>query len=91
MVFVFRLLMSLVILAWLPLLALGFSHWATGIQQQIDGTRVANSFPYETFGLTLMKAAILLGISSAVFLVYATIWRRKFDIASRRVGLKSSA
>ena len=57
--------------AWIPAFAYGCNSFPTGIQQQLDGTRTGNSFPYETFGRSLMLYSSAYGFFAiAAFCAY---------------------
>ena len=72
-----RLLIACVCSAWVFLLGLGIDFWQIGIQQQIDGTRGANSFPYEAFGQSCMKWAVIWGFVSLLGLSFWTMQCRR--------------
>ena len=64
---VFRLVGALALSAWIGLLWMGIDSFHTGIQQQINGTRESNSFPYEAFGESCIEwACIWGGVSCAI-------------------------
>ena len=56
-----RVLVACVFSAWVLLLWSGINLWQVGIQQQIDGCRGDNSFPYESFGKSCVQWACLWG------------------------------
>ena len=60
---------------WVPIFCYGCLAYLTGIQQQIDGTRIQNSFPYETFGTTLMKASAAYGFGVLLIIGYKVFQR----------------
>lgn len=59
-----RVLVACVFSAWVLLLWSGINLWQVGIQQQIDGCRGDNSFPYESFGKSCVQWACLWGFFS---------------------------
>ena len=52
-----RVLVACAFSAWILLLWSGINLWQVGIQQQIDGCRGDNSFPYESFGQSCVQWA----------------------------------
>lgn len=72
-----RLLIACVCSAWVFLLGLGINFWQVGIQQQIDGTRLENSFPYEAFGQSCIQWAAIWGFVSLLGLSFWSMYRRR--------------
>ena len=52
-----RVLVACAFSVWVLLLESGINRWQVGIQQQINGCRGNNSFPYESFGKSCVRWA----------------------------------
>ena len=61
---------------WIPLLWFGIDSWLTGIQQQIDGSRSQNSFPFEAFGRSLVRWALIWAFVSTAGITFWCIQKR---------------
>lgn len=57
----FSLLVAIAASVWIPVFAYGCDSVLTGIQKQLEGTRIDNSFPYESFGRSLMLYSSVYG------------------------------
>ncbi|MCH1498766.1 MAG: hypothetical protein L7U83_06830 [Akkermansiaceae bacterium] len=67
---ILRILGALALAAWPVLLWVGIDSFQTGIQQQVDGWRGENSFPYEAFGQNCIMWACIWGSASSVVFGY---------------------
>lgn len=65
-----RIVIACLLSGWVLLLWLGNDLWQTGIQQQIDGSRGANSFPYEACGQSCIRWACIWGFISCASFVF---------------------
>lgn len=68
-----RLFIAGLLSGWTLLLWQGIDTWQTGVQQQIDGSRSGNSFPYESFGRTCVQYALIWGfVACASFAIWCS-------------------
>ena len=71
-----RVLVACAFSAWVLLLWSGINLWQVGIQQQIDGCRGDNSFPYEAFGQSCVQWACVWGFFSLSGFSFWCLYRR---------------
>jgi hypothetical protein len=76
----FRLVIACLLSGWVLLLGLGLVFWLTGIQQQILGSRGANSFPFEACGQSCIKWACVWGFLSGTSFVFRGLPRMKTSV-----------
>lgn len=87
----FSLVIAVAVSAWIPAFAYGCNSFLEGIQQQLDGTRLYNSFPFEAFGRSLMLYSSAYGFfAMAAFSTYVLFRRSQSDAASRDARGRSS-
>jgi hypothetical protein len=72
-----RILVACALSAWVLLLWSGINLWQVGMQQQIDGCRGDNSFPYESFGQSCVQWACVWGFLSLSGFSFWCLYRRK--------------
>ena len=70
-----RIAIACLLSGWILLLWHGIDSWQTGIQQQIDGSRGANSFPYEAHGQSCIEWASFWGFISCAGFTYWCLHR----------------
>ena len=71
-----RIVIGCLLSSWILLLWFGIDSWQTGIQQQIDGTREANSFPYEGIGKSCIRWASIWGFVSCTGIAFWSLQKR---------------
>jgi len=71
---VVRFILCLFLVLWLPLIALGFASWATGIHIQVDNDQTIHSFPYRHEGIKFMTLGMYWGVLALSTLAYLTLW-----------------